>query len=197
MFNAVQVKEEFIRVFKKNITRKGSERLFKYLCGTDFFTAPASTRFHSSCEGGLMYHSLCVYKRLVQLNEIENTEFSADTLALCALLHDVCKVNFYTTELRNKKNEKGQWEQVPYYTVDDKFPFGHGEKSVYMLQNFVSLSREESLAIRWHMGGFDDTVKGGNSAVFGTACNTTPLLVLLSTADFHATYLDEVETEVN
>lgn len=174
--------ETFIRVYNANIKREGADKLLAWLKASDFFTAPASTRFHGAHEGGLLEHSLNVYNRF----ECENEE----TRAICALLHDVCKANFYTVSMRNVKNERGAWESVPYYTVDDKLPYGHGEKSVYIIGGFMKLSREETMAIRWHMGGFDDSVKGGSYALSG-AFGAYPLAVKLHVADLLATYLDE------
>lgn len=113
------------------------------------------------------------------------------TIAICALLHDVCKVNFYTMEMRNRKNEHGVWEQHPFYVVNDQLPYGHGEKSVYIISGFMRLTREESMAIRWHMGGFDDSVKGGSFAM-SAAFSQYKLALLLHLADMQATYLDEV-----
>lgn len=138
---------------------------------TDFFTAPASTKYHLSVEGGLLEHSLNVYNRLLELVKNENLkrtgsnvvdERTLENVTICALLHDVCKVNFYKVAYRNQKNETTkEWKKVPYYTVEDKFPYGHGEKSVFLIERFIRLTVEEAMAIRWHMGGFDEAVKGG------------------------------------
>lgn len=126
--------------------RKGIDKLLAWLETTDFFTAPASTRFHGSYEGGLLEHSLNVYDAFQKLFGQDGDD--ADSVILCTLLHDVCKAGFYKTEMRNRKNEQGQWEQVPFYTVDDQFPYGHGEKSVYLVERFVRLKTEEAVAIR-------------------------------------------------
>lgn len=117
--------------------------------------------------------------------------YTAETLAVCGLLHDLCKVNFYKVSARNVKNEEtGKWEKVPFYQVEDQFPFGHGEKSVWLIERFLRLSTEEAAAIRWHMGGFDDSVKGGSFTGSG-AFEMWPLCVELHIADLRATYLDE------
>ena len=179
--------EQFKTIYSM-IQRQGTDRLFEWLQSTDFFTAPASTRFHGSYEGALCEHSINVYTRL--LAETKEMEYKAESIAICGLLHDVCKANFYKIEMRNKKNERGEWEQVPFYTVDDKFPYGHGEKSVYIISRFMPLTTEEAMAIRWHMGGFDDSVKGGSYALSG-AFEKYPLALLLHIADMKATYLDE------
>ena len=119
---------------------------------------------------------------------------TAETIAVCGLLHDICKANFYGVEMRNRKNDKGQWEQYPFYIVNDQLPYGHGEKSVYIINGFMKLTREEAMAIRWHMGGFDESVKGGSHAM-SDAFSQFPLAVLLHVADLQATYLDESDGE--
>ena len=131
-------KEQFLDIYKKNITRDGADKLLDFLENkSDFFTAPASTRFHGAYEGGLLRHSLNVYECLVQylarerVKDTYKLNVSDETAAIVALLHDVCKVNFYTVSYRNSKNEQtGQWEKVPYYSINDTLPYGHGEKSV-------------------------------------------------------------------
>ena len=148
-------KEEFCGLFQEHVTRAGGEQLLAWLEKTDFFTAPASTKFHCACEFGLVQHSLNVYKVLRE-KYLEEGD-SEESFALCGLLHDVCKAQFYKISTRNVKNEEtGQWEKRPYYSVEDAFPFGHGEKSVYLIERFVRLKPAEAMAIRWHMGGFDD-----------------------------------------
>ena len=166
-------KEEFIRLYSEKISRHGSAELLEWIKRTDFFTAPASTKFHCACEHGLVMHSLSVY----------NT-----------LMHDLCKAQFYKISTRNVKNEEtGQWEKKPFYSVDDAFPYGHGEKSVYMIERFMRLKPAEAMAIRWHMGGFDDSVKGGSFAL-SLAFEKYPLAVKLHLADLESTYLREKNT---
>ena len=182
---------------RTHVKREGIEEFIAWLEKTDFFTAPASTRFHLAEEGGLALHSLHVYFRLRELclAEVQRgqdfTMPSEETIAICALLHDTCKVNFYTVEYRNSK-ENGEWVKVPFYKVNDSLPYGHGEKSVYIISGFMKLTREEAFAIRWHMGGFDDSVKGGSYALSG-AFERYPLALLLHIADMQASYIDEVE----
>lgn len=188
-------KEEFIRIYQENIRREGAEALLDYLKGSDFFTAPASTRFHMAIEGGLCRHSINVYNRLVTLVTAEygadwQSKVSAESVAICGLLHDLCKIDMYTTEFRNVKKADGTWDKVPYYTVDEKLPYGHGEKSVYIINGFLRLTREEAMAINWHMGSFDDRVKGGSFAI-AHAYAKFPISVLLHMADLSASYLDE------
>ncbi|MDR2981236.1 MAG: hypothetical protein LBV12_03205 [Puniceicoccales bacterium] len=181
--------------YGENIFRAGADDLLKWLKSTDFYTAPASTKYHLAREGGLLEHSINVHNRLKSLvaNEYGAVPpYTDETIAICALLHDLCKADFYKIEMRNAKNEVGQWVKVPYYTVDDQLPYGHGEKSVYIIGAFMRLEREEAMAIRWHMGGFDDSLKGGGYAMSG-AFTKYPLALLLHMADLQATYLDEKE----
>lgn len=196
MANVFDNKAEFIAVYREYIKRDGSEALLDFLEKSDFYNAPASTRFHSAEEGGLCAHTLNVFKRLknlVELEEMNNEgfEISEESVAIAALLHDICKVNTYKVDFRNVKNkETGTWEAVPYYTTEDKVPYGHGEKSVYIVSGFMRLTREEAMAINWHMGGFDQRARSGDFTV-STAYTLHPLAVLLHTADLQATYLDE------
>ena len=160
----MDAKEEFINIYNENIHRKGSAELLEWMQKTDFFTAPASTKFHCACEQGL------------------------------ALLHDLCKAQFYKISTRNVKNdETGQWEKKPFYSVDDAFPYGHGEKSVYLIERFMRLKPAEAIAIRWHMGGFDESVKGGSFSL-SLAFEKYPLAVKLHLADLESTYLREKHT---
>lgn len=191
----MSLKDEFIEIYQKNITRDGADKLLEYLTSSksDFFTAPASTRFHGSYEGGLLEHSLNVYHCLVDYLSRERVKDtyklnpSAESVALIALLHDLCKVNFYKVDYRNAKNEQGVWEKVPYYTIDDTLPYGHGEKSVYIISGYMRLTREEAFAIRYHMGfsGVEDK----NS--IGKAFEMFPLAFALSVADMEASYFIE------
>lgn len=196
------MRDEFIRIYNENIHRKGADKLLAWLESTDFFKAPASTRFHLSRLGGLVEHSVHVYERLRALCDFEavgNKKFvapEAEAIAVCGLLHDICKAYFYKIEMRNRKNDQGKWEQYPVYIVDDQFPYGHGEKSVFLIERLMRLLPEEAIAIRWHMGGWDDAAKGGSYAC-GTAFSKYPLAALLHVADLNATYLDENNEEEN
>ena len=190
------MKDRFIKAYTENITRPGADKLLAWIESSDFFAAPASTRFHLSSPGGLLEHSLQVFERMKAICANEATitpgfnEPSMETIAVCGLLHDICKANFYAVEMRNRKNDQGRWEQYPFYVVDDKLPYGHGEKSVYIISGFMRLSREEAMAIRWHMGFADNDFRGGGYSV-GNAFEKFPLAVLLHIADLQATYLDE------
>ena len=147
------MKEKFIELLKK-VDRDGMNDLLDFLEKSDFYKAPASTRFHGDYEGGLVEHSLKVYELLV--DKVKNSPVPIDvkeeSLIIIALLHDICKANYYKVDYRNAKNEFGEWEKVPYYTIDDTIPYGHGEKSVMMLTEYIKLTSEEKYAIRWHMG---------------------------------------------
>ena len=171
----------------------------KYLLGSDFFTAPASGRFHCCHEGGLCEHSINVYKRLLAIAKAEygdewESRLPHESIAICGLLHDVCKIGYYKEDLRNVKNENGEWIKVPYYTRAEELPYGHGEKSVYIVNGFIRLTRAEARAINWHMGGFDARSRGGDFSI-SEAYAKYPLCVLLHVADLEATYLDEKRGE--
>ncbi len=194
-YGITDYKKEFLRIYKENITREGADKLINYLLEkSDFFTAPASTRFHSAFEGGLCEHSVKAFYRFTQLLDAEydgdwEEHISPESVAIIALLHDLCKADIYKTELRNVK-ENGVWVQKPYFTIEDKLPYGHGEKSVYILSGFLRLTREEAMAINWHMGGFDQRVMGGSYAL-SDAFYMYPNALLFHLADVQSTYLDE------
>ena len=171
-------------------SRFNVKRFINYLeIQTDFFKAPASTRFHLAEAGGLLEHSLHVYKTLITLAAIYAPEIPQDSLAICGLLHDICKTNFYKQEFKNVKTPNG-WQEQLTYVVDDQFPIGHGEKSVIMLQQHMTLTKDEIMAIRWHMNGFDYAVKGGEQA-YSNAVNKCKLLSLLEVSDLIASRLLE------
>lgn len=187
-------KEEFLAIFDEQIHRQGAADLKNYLLRSDFFTAPASTRYHCAYEGGLCEHSINVYRRLLanvrmQFGDEWESKVSHESVAVCGLLHDLCKIDFYKLDYRNVK-ENGEWQRKPYFTREEALPFGHGEKSVYIAGSFIKLTREEAMAINWHMGGFDTRVRGGDYSV-SDAYRMFPLAVLLHAADLEATYIDE------
>ncbi len=186
-----EMKQEFIRICKEKISRAGVNELLEWLEDSDFYQAPASSKFHSNFDGGLVYHSLNVYYELVKLNEIYETNISEESIAICALFHDLCKVHFYKKGFRNvKDDETGKWYQKPVFEIDEKVPLGHGEKSCIILQNYMQLQINELLAIRWHMNGFDCSVKGGDYSL-NKAMEISPLVLLLSVADMVASNLRE------
>ncbi len=190
----MDAKQEFLKIYKENITREGAEKLLDYLLNqSDFFTAPASGRRHCSYEGGLVTHSVNVYKRFKNLIKLEYGEnytekISNESIAIMGLLHDLCKVNTYVVEYRNQKIN-GEWQQVPFYAHNNLLPYGHGEKSVYIISGFMRLTREEAMGINWHMGSFDARAQG--STDLSEAFTMYPTALLLHSADFHASYIDE------
>ena len=186
-------RERFIEIYKTKIKREGADKLLEYLTSpaSDFFTAPASARFHSSYEGGLVDHSVNVYECLKSYLESDRAkefgfEYTDESIAIVSLLHDLCKVNCYKPGVRNVK-ENGVWKQVPTFEYSDELPYGHGEKSVYIITGFMRLTREEAFAIRYHMG-FAGTEDARN---VGEAFQRFPLAFALSTADMEATYFLE------
>lgn len=172
------MKEEFIKLLEQ-IDREGMDKLIDFLNKSDFFEAPASTRFHGCFKGGLLEHSMKVYEILKTKTE------DNDSVKIIALLHDICKVNYYKTDYRNAKNELGVWEKVPYYTIDDLIPYGHGEKSVMMISEFIKLTPEERYAIRWHMGFTEPKELYGT---IGQAYKKYPIALLIHEADMEASY---------
>ena len=192
----MSAKEEFIEIYRSNITRAGADALLDYLENkSDFFTAPASARYHGAYVGGLCDHSVNVYHCLAdylareRVQELYGLEYSDESVAVVSLLHDVCKIGCYKAGTRNVKDETGKWHSVPTFTFDDPLPYGHGEKSVYIVNGFIRLSREEAMAIRWHMG-FSGTE---DPRTVGRALQSYPLAFALATADMEASYFLENE----
>lgn len=203
------VNKENVEIFESLLRmteREGVEDLISFLKKSDFYTAPASTRFHSCHEGGLLEHTLNVCE--CALNKLDNPVWqeslknvTTKNVLIAALLHDVCKTYFYGTELKNKKiysdtgkkidsNGRYDWETVPCYTVDDKIPYGHGEKSVMMVETYIKLEPVERYAIRWHMG-FTEPKENWN--YFTGAIRLHPFVLALNMSDLEATYLLEKE----
>ena len=187
-------KKQFTDIYSQFISRDGAAEMLEYLNKSDFFSAPASAKFHMAEVGGLCLHSINVYNRLRALVRAEYGEkyvdvYSEETIAVCGLLHDVCKVNYYAIEMRNVK-EDGGWVKKPFFKVDERFPYGHGEKSVFIINQYMKLSAEEAMAINWHIGGFDARVLGGSYSL-SDAYAKFKLALLLHIADLEATYLDE------
>ena len=184
------MKEQFLELLKQ-VKREGIEELIEFIEKTDFFKAPASTRFHGDYEGGLVEHSMKVYEILVE--KVKNSpiqlNISEDTIKIVALLHDICKANFYKIDYRNAKNALGVWEKVPYYTIEDTIPYGHGEKSVMMITEYIKLTPEEKYAIRWHMG-YTEPKELYNT--IGAAYKKYPLALLMHEADLEATYFYDI-----
>ena len=190
----MEIKDTFLQIYQSKIHREGADKFLEYLTEkSDFFTAPASTRYHGAYEGGLAQHSVNVYECLraymdrERVKDLYHMNYSEETIALVSLLHDVCKIGCYKTSTRNVKDENGVWQKVPFYQFDDPMPYGHGEKSVYILSGFMRLSREEAFAIRYHMGFSGNEDKGSVGKVF----EQFPLAFALSVADMEATHVLE------
>lgn len=207
----ITAKKDNIERFEQllmSTNRAGTDKLIEFLRKSDFYTAPASTKYHLSCEGGLLQHSLNVYDALtskVENNPTWQQDFNPASLIITALLHDLCKTYFYVSEVKNRKvykengskmdsNGRYDWESYMGYTIEDQFPYGHGEKSVMMIEQFFKLTPEERYAIRWHMG-FSEPKENWNS--LGKTYEKYPLALALSEADLEATYLMEKEDTDN
>jgi hypothetical protein len=188
--NLEALKVEFIELLQA-ARRDGIDKLMQWLENeTDFYTAPASSQFHGAFEGGLLLHSISVYKYLKNFTKTL-TDITEETVIITGLLHDLCKVNYFTKQLKNVKipGEK-RWEEEMQYAIEDSLPMGHGEKSVYLAMKYISLTDEEALAIRWHMGGYDDAARayiGGKSQ--SNAYKKYPLAAALNIADMYVTYI--------
>ena len=203
-------KELFVSIWKENVKRDGADEMLNWLEKSDFFEAPASAKYHLNETGGLCLHSLNVHRRLKEFLEHEyrsgECPYSDETVAIVALLHDICKVNFYRLGWKNQKTYDPEkigtalprdvkhdnagsfiWETVPVYEVDEQLIYGHGEKSVFIIMNYMKLSVEEAQAIRYHMGAWNPE----EARNFGDACVRNPLVFFLHMADSAATYLDE------
>ena len=185
--------EEQKKEFRELLLETGRENMDSLLAWleeeTDFYSAPASTNNHGAFDGGLLIHSLNVYKILKNFNKMIKCE-REDSIVIAGLLHDVCKTNFYTREIRNVKTPgKREWNEKEVYAINDELPFGHGEKSVFLLMRHIRLTEEEAIAIRWHMGGYDDAARsyiGGRTQ--SNAFQTYRLAPARAIADMYATY---------
>lgn len=189
-------RERFISLYRQYIHRDGAEELLQYLDATDFFTAPASARYHSCYAGGLCQHSINVFeclwayvkrKRCQEIYALNTEDYNEESLAIVGLLHDLCKINVYKPGFRNVKDENGQWQRVPNYTFEDDEPYGHGEKSVFLINRYMKLTDMESFAIRFHMGFSGDE----DNRLVGQALSKYPLAFAVSVADSEATYFLE------
>ena len=181
-------KERFISLCS-DVHRDGMDKLMKWLEESDFYTSPASSRFHGAYSGGLLDHSLNVYDELKRvLSAYPEIKASEESIIIASLFHDLCKVNMYETEKRNRKNEAGNWETYDTYIIKEKFCFGgHGSKSVYLIQHFIDLSPEEAVAINCHMSSWED----GAAKNVGNAFENYPFAWALHVADEAATFIKE------
>lgn len=192
------MREKFIEIFQQYIKREGAQDLLSWLDNTDFFEAPASTRFHGAYEGGLCEHSIHVFEELVRLlRAYPEIKVSGETAAIVSLLHDLCKIDSYKPELKSRKtgrlqrNGKPEWENYMGFSFEEGFCFGgHGSKSVYLAMRYMKLTDEEAVAINCHMGPWD---RSPNDYSIGDAFEHWPLAWLLHVADESATYIREVD----
>ena len=212
MFTNLQL-EEMKTEYKQllsSVQRPGIENLIEWLDKCDFYEAPSSTKYHNNCKGGLLAHSLNVYKAAVKIRdnmkdialpEKNIGSISDETLIVAALLHDLCKINYYVPAIKTWKDENApygnQWKKYIAYDINDTFPLGHGEKSVLIAQQFIHLTGEEILAIRWHMGFTDPGtfLSFYEKPAFMKAINDVPLVMVIAQADCFASFL--METEYN
>ena len=185
-------KARFIDILKST-GRKGIDNVLTQLENLGFFEAPASTAFHLNIPGGLVKHSLNVYDEAIALAEIQKKlrpelagRFPLESIAISALLHDVCKAEIYRKALKSRKNSDGKWEYYSGYDVDYySFPIGHGEKSVIRLLYWgLEMTEDEMLAIRWHMGAFDLSFQNPEAkSNLNVAKNKCPLVAVINAAD--------------
>lgn len=181
-------KDTFTEIVQKTIQRTGIEELMQWLDTTDFYTAPASTRFHGSFENGLVMHSLNAHSQLKKLCKWYGCDASDESIAIVALFHDLCKVGCYKTEMRWRKDKNNHWEQYPTWKFEEDFAYGgHGSKSVFLVQSFMKLTPEEASAINCHMGQWDATTYSNPTEVY---CRNK-LAWLLHVADEAADFLME------
>lgn len=192
MVSILENKKEILGLLK-GINRNGMEKLITYLEKSDFFTAPAAASHHSNFEGGLAEHSLNVYRLLKEKNEKYKLGYSEETIILTSLLHDLCKIGVYKKGYKLRKNTNDQWEAYGTYTFEENFPVGHGEKSVMIAMNFINLSKDEILMIRWHMGAF---VPQGEERDLYAAMNKCKGVAAIHMADMESTHFLETSNEI-
>lgn len=186
----MDTKSEFLRLARLYIDRDGIEDLLEWLETTDFFTCPASTRYHGAFEGGLVLHSLNVFTQLKGLCQHFKCDATPCNVAIVSLFHDLCKIGTYKVEQKWRKDVNNKWESYNAYVRKEDFKFGgHGSKSVYLVQHFMKLDPEEAAAINCHMGQWEATQYGNPSEVY----EENRLAWLLHVADEAATYINDKE----
>lgn len=178
--------------------RQGIENVVKWIREkTDFYTAPASANYHSNYDGGLLEHCLCVYDAMVSLSTLyENLNphkapIPKDSLIICALLHDLCKVNTYHKQFKfYKKEGETEWSQYPSYELKETFPIGHATKSLFILQQLIKLTKDEAIAINHHMGllSAQNMTSSADKFVFIQAMREYPLAAVMCCADTFASF---------
>jgi HD superfamily phosphohydrolase YqeK len=192
-----QLKEKFLKAVTYIDSRPGVNEFVAWLeTDTDFFTAPASTNFHSNFEGGLLFHSLSVMEfALVNFNYIAKIKpeyaYLKESVIICSLFHDVSKIHTYKKEEKFTKNKEGKWAKYMAYSVDDKFPMQHGPKSAHYISKFINLSEQEICAIVWHMGQSDCIQPDSLSKFAYNKAFENPLVKIIIGADTIATSIEE------
>lgn len=171
--------------YLRSTKREGIENLLNFLEKSDFYTAPASTRFHGNYEGGLLEHSMKVYEIFKEKIKASGLSTPEDTVIIAPLLHDICKTNYYKVDYRNAKNARGEWEKVPYYAVEDTIPYGHGEKSVMMITEYMKLTNEKNMRF---VGIWASQSQRNCMEQLEKAYKKYPIALLLNEADLEATY---------
>jgi len=161
-----------------SVKRDGMKELISFIEDSGFFTAPAATKHHSNYEGGLAQHSWNVYIHFVKNIEKLKIKLSDDSIILCSLLHDLCKVDMFEYDYAKK-----------IFIVNDKFPIGHGGKSIFLAERFIRLTNEETCIIRWHMGKFDLSPQTYKS--YATALKMYPAVSALHRADVYCAVILE------
>ena len=168
--------------------REGIEEFIAYLDTTDFMSAPASTKFHLNVLGGLMQHSLNVLRFAEEINKSTEADIPEESIILGALLHDICKINYY--ELgeewdKEHKDKTNQWRKKSVWKVNDQEPLGHGEKSAILASKYIDLTTDELAAIRWHMGFSEPGVNFGypTGQPFRESLNRYPLVKIVMLGD--------------
>ena len=174
-------KDRFTDIVRKYIKRDGIDKLMYYLAESDFYIAPASTKYHDSENGGLLTHSLNTYDELVKLVKFYDLDVSDESVAIVALFHDLCKIDCYDKSFRNVKKD-GVWVQEPCFIWNEKLKYGgHGAKSVFIVNKFIKLTEDEAIAIHNHMG------PQGTDFSCMDAYRASPLSFLLHVADMAST----------
>lgn len=195
MENAAKIEIKYRECFTTYINRPGAAELLEWMRANGFFEAPASTKHHGAKLGGLAQHSINVFRRLAEIAMKETKllkNLNLETLAITALLHDLCKIDAYKPTVTGNTCPHKTAEEKPKWEYTNNFPVGHGEKSIILIMRFMWLTEEEMLAIRWHMGAFDSATRGG-SADMNNAFKQCKLAVMLHLADMMATHFDETE----
>ena len=202
-----QNKQEFLAEISK-VTRPGLDKLVEWLNSPDpkdcdFFIAPSSSLYHGNYKGGLCEHSLnvlkCLRKLVPMYNELieakgkKPAKITEEEMIMTSLLHDLCKTQFYVDAVKSFKKEDGTWIKYNGYDINDRFPFGHGEKSCFLIQRFMMLTGIEALAIRWHMGFAEvgNILDYTHKSAFNKAWDICPLAYLLHLADSMSSFLIE------